>query len=612
MAISFLGRRFVTSKTAPGNFLPIKSQENTQIYNKQPSMRGEDQAVAEEWASMTENFWKDKYPVGIAAEINPDQYPNIQAVLKESCQRFADKPAYSNMGKTITYGELYELSGNFAAYLQHNTDLQPGDRIAVQLPNILQYPVVVFGALRAGLVVVNTNPLYTARELEHQFNDSGAKALVSLANMAHLVEQVLPKTGIKTVIITEVADMLSPLKRLLVNSLIKHVKKMVPAYNIPHAIKFTEAMAKGRGRAVKEVTPSSADIAVLQYTGGTTGVAKGAMLTHCNLIANMFQARAMMATNMQEGNEVIITPLPLYHIYAFTFHCMTMMLIGNHNVLITNPRDLPAMNKDLAKYKFTGFVGLNTLFVALCNNEDFRKLDFSSLKITFSGGMALQLATAERWKQVTGSPVCEGYGMTETSPVVSVNPIQNIQIGTIGIPVPSTLCKVIDDEGVEQPLGSIGELCVKGPQVMKGYWQRQEATDEILDADGWIRTGDIAVIQEDGYMRIVDRKKDMILVSGFNVYPNELEDVLATLPGVLQCAAIGVPDEKSGEAIKIFVVVKPGEALTKELVMAHMRANVTGYKVPRAVEFRDALPTTNVGKILRRELRDEELKKLRA
>jgi len=559
---------------------------------------------------MTENFWKDKYPVGIAAEINPEQYPNIQAVLKESCQRFADKPAFSNMGKTITYGELYKLSGTFAAYLQQNTDLQPGDRIAVQLPNVLQYPVVVFGALRAGLVVVNTNPLYTAREMEHQFNDSGAKALVSLANMAHLAEQVLPKTGIKTVIITEVGDMLSPLKRLLVNSVVKHVKKMVPAYNLPQAVKFTAAMAKGRGQSVKEAAPANGEIAVLQYTGGTTGVAKGAMLTHRNLIANMLQVKALMGSEMSEGSEVLIAPLPLYHIYAFTFHCMAMMLIGGHNVLITNPRDLPAMTKDLAKYKFTGFVGLNTLFVALCNNEDFRKLDFSTLKATFSGGMALQLATAERWKQVTGCSICEGFGMTETSPVASVNPFSNIQIGTIGIPVPSTVCKVIDDEGVEQPLGSIGELCVKGPQVMKGYWQRQEATDEILDAEGWLKTGDIAVIQEDGYMRIVDRKKDMILVSGFNVYPNELEDVLATLPGVLQCAAIGVPDEKSGEAIKIFVVVKPGETLTKEQVMEHMRANVTGYKVPKAVEFRDVLPTTNVGKILRRELRDEELKKM--
>lgn len=559
---------------------------------------------------MTENFWKDKYPAGIASEINPDQYPNIQVVLKESCQRFADKPAFSNMGKTLTYGELYELSGTFAAYLQQHTDLQPGDRIAVQLPNVLQYPVVVFGALRAGLIVVNTNPLYTAREMEHQFNDSGAKALVSLANMAHLAEQVLPKTGIKTVIITEVGDMLSPLKRLLVNSVVKHVKKMVPAYNLPQSIKLNAALAKGRGLAVKDAAPRSGDIAVLQYTGGTTGVAKGAMLTHRNLIANMLQVKALMGAEMSEGSEVLIAPLPLYHIYAFTFHCMAMMLIGGHNVLITNPRDLPAMTKDLAKYKFTGFVGLNTLFVALCNNEDFRKLDFSTLKATFSGGMALQLATAERWKQVTGCSICEGFGMTETSPVASVNPFSNIQIGTIGIPVPSTQCKVIDDEGVEQPLGSIGELCVKGPQVMKGYWQRQEATDEILDAEGWLKTGDIAVIQEDGYMRIVDRKKDMILVSGFNVYPNELEDVLATLPGVLQCAAIGVPDEKSGEAIKIFVVVKPGETLTKEQVMEHMRANVTGYKVPKAVEFRDVLPTTNVGKILRRELRDEELKKL--
>ena len=559
---------------------------------------------------MSENFWKDKYPAGIPAEIDADQYPNIQAVLKQSCQRFADKPAFSNLGKTLTYAELYELSGNFAAYLQQHTDLQPGDRIAVQMPNILQYPIVVFGAIRAGLVVVNTNPLYTAREMEHQFNDSGAKALVCLANMAHLAEKVVPKTQVKHIIVTEVADLLPPLKRLLINSVIKYVKKMVPAYHLPKAVKFNDALAKGQGKAVNEVSPDSGDVAVLQYTGGTTGVAKGAMLTHRNLVANMLQCRALMGSNLGEGCEVLITPLPLYHIYAFTFHCMAMMLIGGHNVLITNPRDLPAMTKDLAKYKFTGFVGLNTLFVALCNNEDFRKLDFSTLKATFSGGMALQLATAERWKQVTGCSICEGFGMTETSPVASVNPFSNIQIGTIGIPVPSTVCKVIDDEGVEQPLGSIGELCVKGPQVMKGYWQRQEATDEILDAEGWLKTGDIAVIQEDGYMRIVDRKKDMILVSGFNVYPNELEDVLATLPGVLQCAAIGVPDEKSGEAIKIFVVVKPGETLTKEQVMEHMRANVTGYKVPKAVEFRDVLPTTNVGKILRRELRDEELKKL--
>ena len=561
---------------------------------------------------MTDNFWKDKYPVGVASEIDPDAYPNIQAVLKQSCERFADKPAFSNLGRTLTYGELYRLSGEFAAYLQQLPGLEPGDRIAVQLPNVLQYPVVVFAAMRAGLIVVNTNPLYTAREMEHQFNDSGAKVLVCLADMAHLAEEGLPRTGIRHVIVTEVGDMLPPLKRLLVNTVVKHVKKMVPAYNLPKAIKFTDALASGRGKALREANPQGNDVAVLQYTGGTTGVAKGAMLTHRNIVANMLQNRALMGDELQEGCEVMVAPLPLYHIYAFTFHCMAMMLIGAHNVLITNPRDLPAMIKDLGKYRFSGFVGLNTLFVALCNNDAFRALDFSALKFTVSGGMALQLATAERWKAVTGCDIAEGFGMTETSPVVSVNPIKHIKLGTIGIPLPSTECKVIDDEGNDLPMGSIGELCVRGPQVMKGYWQRPDATAEILSADGWLKTGDIGVIQEDGYMRIVDRKKDMILVSGFNVYPNELEDVLATLPGVLQCAAIGVPDEKSGEAIKLFVVVKPGESLTREQVMQHMHDNLTGYKRPRYVEFRDSLPTTNVGKILRRELRDEELKKLGA
>ena len=559
---------------------------------------------------MTDNFWKDKYPVGVASEIDPDEYQNIQAVLKQSCERFADKPAFSNLGKTLTYGELYKLSGDFAAYLQQNTDLQPGDRIAVQLPNLIQYPIVVFGAMRAGLIVVNTNPLYTAREMEHQFNDAGAKALVCLANMAHLAEEVLPKTGIKHVVITEVADMLPPLKRMLVNAVVKHVKKMVPAYSMPKAVKLNDALALGRGKAVRDVSPSSDEVAVLQYTGGTTGVAKGAMLTHRNIVANMLQCKALMGSNLNDGSEVLIAPLPLYHIYAFTFHCMAMMLSGNHNILISNPRDLPAMIKDLSKYRFSGFVGLNTLFVALCNSEDFRKLDFSALKVTLSGGMALQLATAERWKQVTGCSICEGYGLTETSPVASVNPIEHIQIGTIGIPVPSTQFKVINDDGQDLAQGEIGELCIKGPQVMKGYWQRPEATAEVIDAEGWFKSGDIGVVQEDGYIRIVDRKKDMILVSGFNVYPNELEDVLAALPGVLQCAAIGVPDEKSGEAIKLFVVVKPGESLTKEQVMQHMHDNLTGYKRPKFVEFRDSLPTTNVGKILRRELRDEELRKL--
>ncbi|WP_341708790.1 long-chain-fatty-acid--CoA ligase FadD1 [Halopseudomonas sp.] len=559
---------------------------------------------------MLENFWKDKYPAGVSSEIDPDQYPNVLAVLKDSCQRFANKPAFTNLGKTLTYGELYTLSGQFAAYLQKHSGLQAGDRIAIQMPNVLQYPIAVFGAMRAGYVVVNTNPLYTPREMEHQFNDSGAKALICLANMAHMAEEVVPKTGVKHVIVTELGDMLPPLKRLLINAAVKYLKKMVPAYNIPGMVRFNDAMAKGRSLTLTEANPAGGDIAVLQYTGGTTGVAKGAMLTHRNLVANMLQAKALMGSNMVDGEEVVICPLPLYHIYAFTFHCMAMMVSGNHNVLITNPRDVPSFVKELSQYKFTCFVGLNTLFVALANDAAFRSLDFSKFKVTLSGGMALQLATAERWKQVTGCDICEGFGMTETSPVATVNPISNIQLGTIGIPVPSTLCKVIDEDGNELPLGERGELCVKGPQVMKGYWQRQEATDEILDAEGWLKTGDIAIIQEDGFLRIVDRKKDMILVSGFNVYPNELEDVMATLPGVVQCAAIGVPDEKSGEAIKVFLVKTADSTLTEKGVITHMRSSLTAYKVPKHVEFRDALPTTNVGKILRRELRDEELKKL--
>ncbi|MFA5677848.1 MAG: long-chain-fatty-acid--CoA ligase FadD1 [Pseudomonas sp.] len=559
---------------------------------------------------MQESFWTDKYPEGIPAEIDAGQYPSVLAVLKESCERFADKPAFTNLGKTITWGDMYRLSGDFAAYLQKNSGLQPGDRIAVQLPNVLQYPIVVFGAMRAGYVVVNTNPLYTAREMEHQFNDSGVKALVCLANMAHLAEQVVPKTGVKHVIVTEVGDMLPTFKRLLINAVVKHVKKMVPAWSIPGAVPFVKAMSAGAGGSFKEANPNAEDTAVLQYTGGTTGVAKGAMLTHRNLIANMLQCKVMMPSDMVEGGEVIICPLPLYHIYAFTFHCMAVMLLGGQNILITNPRDIPATVKEMSRFRFSAFVGLNTLFAALCNNEQFRQLDFSGMKLTLSGGMALQQATAERWQKVTGCEISEGYGMTETSPVVSVNPSNAVQLGTIGIPVPSTLCKIIDDDGNELALGERGELCVKGPQVMKGYWQRQEATDEVLDAEGWMRTGDIAIIQEDGYMRIVDRKKDMIVVSGFNVYPNELEDVMAAIPGVLQCAAIGVPSDKSGEAIKVFIVKEPGAQLTSEQVRSHMSETLTAYKVPKDVEFRDSLPTTNVGKILRRELRDEELKKL--
>ncbi|MFC3609279.1 long-chain fatty acid--CoA ligase [Stutzerimonas tarimensis] len=558
---------------------------------------------------MTASFWNDKYPEGIPSEINPDEYRNILAVLKQSCERFSQRPAFSNLGRTLSYGELYQLSGDFAAWLQHHTDLQPGDRIAVQLPNLLQYPVVVFGAMRAGLIVVNTNPLYTTRELDHQLRDSGARAMVCLANMAHRVEEVLPVSEVRHLIITEVGDMLPNIKRQLVNAVVRHVKKMVPAYHLPTAIRFRQTLAQGQQESLREANPGPEETAVLQYTGGTTGVAKGTMLTHRNIVANMLQCRPLMAHRLEEGREVMVAPLPLYHIYAFTLHCMVMMLIGAHNLLITNPRDFATFIKDLGRYRFTGFVGLNTLFVGLCNDERFRRLDFSPLKATFSGGMALTQAAAERWREVTGCTISEGYGMTETSPVVSVNPFQQIRLGTIGIPLPSTGCKVIDDEGNELPPGSTGELCVRGPQVMKGYWQRPEATAEVLDAEGWLKTGDIAVIEADGYLRIVDRKKDMIVISGFKVYPNELEEVLATLPGVLQGAAIGVPDSTNGEKIKLFVVCKPGATLTEEDVIKHMHDNLTGYKRPRIIEFRDSLPTTNVGKILRRELRDEELQK---
>lgn len=558
---------------------------------------------------MMPNFWSDKYPEGIQTDIDLDRYRNVLAVFREACQTYAERPAFSNLGRTLSYRELYELSGQFAAYLQKHTDLQPGDRIAVQMPNVLQYPVVVFGAMRAGLVVVNTNPLYTAREMQHQFKDSGARALVCLANMAHLAEQVLPQTDIQHVIITEVGDLLPTFKRLLVNAVVRHVKKMVPAYRIPHSIRFVDAMTKGEHVDFVDADPAAEDVAVLQYTGGTTGIAKGAMLTHRNLVANMLQCQVLMTKYLGGGAQVMIAPLPLYHIYAFTIHCMAMLIQGNHNVLITNPRDLPALVKELKQWRFNGFVGLNTLFAALCNNEDFRQLDFSQLKVTFSGGMALQQSVAMRWEEVTGCGICEGYGMTETSPVVSFNPLERRRLGTIGVPVPGTDCKVVDADGVAQGFDTPGELCVKGPQVMKGYWLRPEATAEVLDAEGWLRTGDIAVIEPDGYLRIVDRKKDMILVSGFNVYPNELEEVLSQLPGVLQCAAIGIPDEVAGEKIKVFVVPKPGASLTTEQVLKHMHDNVTGYKRPKLVEFRDSLPTTNVGKILRRELRDAELKK---
>ena len=561
---------------------------------------------------MQADFWDDKRPAGVANSIDLGTYRSVVEVFERSCKKFADRPAFSNLGVTLTYGELDRLSGAFCAWLQSNTELQPGDRIAVQMPNLLQYPIAVFGALRAGLVVVNTNPLYTAREMRHQFNDSGARALVYINLFGKLVEEVVPDTAIEYLIEARMGDLQrSPLKGALLNAAVKHVKKLVPAYHLPKAVSFRAVLKQGRGHSMKPVRQTLDDIAVLQYTGGTTGVAKGAMLTHGNLVANMLQVYGCMLQPgadgqplVKEGQEIMIAPLPLYHIYAFTANCMCMMVSGNHNILISNPRDIPGFIKELKQWRFTGLLGLNTLFVALMENPEFKNLDFSGLKITNSGGTALVKATAERWKQTTGCDVVEGYGLTETSPVVSVSPYgDGGRLGTVGLPVAGTALKVIDDDGVEQPLGERGELCVKGPQVMKGYWQRAEATAEVLDAEGWLKTGDVAIIETDGFVRIVDRKKDLIIVSGFNVYPNEIEDVLMTHPKIANCAVIGVPDEKSGEAVKLFVVARDAE-LSIEEIKAFCREQFTGYKVPKQIVLRESLPMSPVGKILRRELRD--------
>ncbi len=561
---------------------------------------------------MQADFWNDKRPPGVPNDIDPNAFGSIVEVFERSCKKFADRPAFSNMGVTLTYAELDRLSAAFAAYLQRHTDLKPGERIAVQMPNIMQYPIAVFGALRAGLIVVNTNPLYTAREMKHQFKDAGVRALVYVNLFGHLVQEVLPDTSIDYLIEARMGDMLPSLKGWLVNTVVKKVKKMVPAYHLPQALSFKSVLAEGRGGALKPVSLSLDDIAVLQYTGGTTGVAKGAMLTHGNLVANMQQVDACLSQLddngqplMKQGQEIMIAPLPLYHIYAFTANCMCMMVNGNHNILITNPRDIPGFVKELKKWRFSALLGLNTLFVALMDHPEFKDLDFSNLKVTNSGGTALVKATAERWQAMTGCPVVEGYGLTETSPVASTNGYGKLaRLGTVGIPVPGTAFKVIDDDGHELPVGERGELCIKGPQVMKGYWQRPEATAEVMDAEGWFKSGDIAVIDPDGFVRIVDRKKDMIIVSGFNVYPNEIEDVVMAHPQVASCAAIGVPDERSGEAVKLFVVPRAGGTVTVEELKAYCKENFTGYKVPRHIVLKDALPMTPVGKILRRELRD--------
>ncbi len=534
-----------------------------------------------------------------------EEFASVNEVFAHTCGRFADKPAFTCMGQTLSYAELERLSRDFAGWLSEETDLVPGDRIAIQLPNVLQFPVAIFGAMRAGLVVVNTNPLYTEREMAHQFQDADVKAILILANMADKLERILPRTAIRHVLVTELGDMHDFPKRTLINAVVKHVKKMVPRYTLPEATRFRDALTRGRGQSSEAAICQTDDVAVLQYTGGTTGVAKGTMLTHRNLIANMLQTRQMIAGLIEEGRETIIAPLPVYHIYTFTVNCLFTMVTGNHTVLIPNPRDIDGFIKTLRKTDYTGFVGLNTLFNALCQREDFRALDFSRLKLTISGGMALTKAAAKRWEEVTGCAILEGYGMTETSPIVCVNPPDGIQLGTIGKPVPGTSIKVVGPEGEEVARGEPGELCVQGPQVMKGYWNRPEDTAKTLDAEGWIRTGDIAVIQDDDYVRIVDRKKDMIIVSGFNVYPNEVEDVVATHEDVIEVAAIGVSDDASGEAIKLFVVSR-NETLDAETLRAWCKQELSAYKVPKFIEFRDELPKTNVGKVLRRELRDDQ------
>ncbi|MEB5933028.1 long-chain-fatty-acid--CoA ligase FadD2 [Pseudomonas mosselii] len=560
---------------------------------------------------MQADFWNDKRPAGVPSTIDMNAYTSVVDVFERCCKRFADRPAYSNLGVTLSYADLERHSAAFAAWLQQHTELVPGDRIAVQMPNVLQYPIAVFGAMRAGLIVVNTNPLYTEREMRHQFKDSGARALVYLNMFGKRVQEVLPDTGIEYLIEAKMGDLLPTAKGWLVNTVVDKLKKMVPAYQLPQAVSFKQMLRQGRGLIHKPVAQTLENIAVLQYTGGTTGLAKGAMLTHGNLVANMLQVLACFGQHgpdgqplIKEGQEVMIAPLPLYHIYAFTANCMCMMVTGNHNVLITNPRDIPGFIKELGKWRFSALVGLNTLFVALMDNPGFKSLDFSALKITNSGGTALVKATAERWEALTGCRIVEGYGLTETSPAASTNPYgQLARLGTVGLPVPGTAFKVIDDEGHEQPLGERGELCIKGPQVMKGYWQQVEATTQVLDAEGWLKTGDIAVIDPDGFTRIVDRKKDMIIVSGFNVYPNEIEDVVMGHPQVASCAVIGVPDERTGEAVKLFVVPRAGGVSVDEL-KAFCKTNFTGYKVPKHIVLRESLPMTPVGKILRRELRD--------
>ncbi len=551
-----------------------------------------------------EKIWLKNYPKGVPAEIDVSEFRSIGDLFEQGVRRFSTRTAYISMGKGITYTELDALSERFAAYLQGELKLPRGTRVALMMPNALQYPVAMFGALRGGYTVVNVNPLYTARELEHQLKDSGAEAIVILENFAHVLQQVLGRVSVKHVIVTSLGEMLGFPKGALVNLVVRHVKKMVPAWRVDGAVRFSDALGLGASHRLEKVAVGHDDIAYLQYTGGTTGVAKGAVLTHGNIIANLQQAHAWIKPFLHEGEEIIITALPLYHIFSLTANCLTFFKIGATNVLITNPRDIPGFIKELSKYKFTAITGVNTLFNALMHNPDFAKLDFSALHISLGGGMAVQQAVAEKWRKLTGKALVEAYGLTETSPAVTINPLDIAEFNhSIGLPVPSTEVSIRDDDGVELALGERGELCVRGPQVTPGYWNLPEETARAFTADGFLRTGDIATIDEEGFVFIVDRKKDMILVSGFNVYPNEVEDVAASHPGVIEVAAVGVPDEHSGEAVKLFVVRKD-PALSEADLIAYCRDKLTGYKVPHRIEFRDELPKSNVGKILRRQLRE--------
>jgi long-chain acyl-CoA synthetase len=547
--------------------------------------------------------WLVLYPEGIPAEIDVHQFASLKDVLASSCTRFADLPAFNSMGTVMTYRQLDEASRAFAAWLQKVAGLKRGDRVALMLPNLLQYPVALFGVLRAGMVAVNVNPLYTPRELEHQLNDSGAKAIVVLENFAHTLAQVIKSVPVRTVITTQVGDLLRPLKRLLVNAVVKHVKKAVPPWQLPDTVAFNRVLAAGRAQSLDDVTLTHDDLAFLQYTGGTTGVAKGAMLTHGNMVANVLQVKAWLARDMKDGVETLVIPLPLYHVFALTAS-LSFAAMGAQIVLIADPRDMRTFIKVLKQIRFTAIIGVNTLFRALLDAPGFAEIDLRHLKLTSAGGMAVQHVVAQRWKQITGVPVVEGYGLTETAPVAISNPIDIKEwSGQIGVPIPSTDAAILDDDGKVIALGQVGEIGVRGPQVMKGYWNRPDETAKVFTADGWLRTGDMGVMDERGSIRITDRKKDMIVVSGFKVFPNEIEDVLTMHPGVQEAAAIGVPDARSGEAVKA-VVLRKDPSLTEAQLLAHCKQHLTGYKVPRLVEFRsEPLPKTNIGKILRRELR---------